>query len=218
MVNSEERYSRQKDIISLEKLESLNISIIGVGAIGRNVALMLTSIGANKITLIDFDTVEESNIASQGYLERDIGSTKVEATKRSCKEINSEVNITCINDKFKRSLGIDDVVFLCVDSITTRKFIWETIKDNVQFFVDGRMSAEVFRILTVDNALSKSYYPTTLFTEAEAFGGSCTAKSTIYCASTAASQMISSFTKWLREFPCDKDVLFNMLTCEINVE
>jgi sulfur carrier protein ThiS adenylyltransferase len=218
MVNSEERYSRQKDIISLEKLESLNISIIGVGAIGRNVALMLTSIGANKITLIDFDTVEESNIASQGYLERDIGSTKVEATKRSCKEINSEVNITCINDKFKRSLGIGDVVFLCVDSITTRKFIWETIKDNVQFFVDGRMSAEVFRILTVDNALSKSYYPTTLFTEAEAFGGSCTAKSTIYCASTAASQMISSFTKWLREFPCDKDVLFNMLTCEINVE
>jgi len=218
MVNAEERYSRQKDIIPLEKLESLNISIIGVGAIGRNVALMLTSIGTKNITLIDFDTVEESNIASQGYLEKDIGMPKVSAAERACKEINGGVNITCINDKFKRSSGIGEVVFLCVDSITTRKFIWETIKDNIQFFVDGRMSAEVFRILTVDNVLSKSYYPTTLFTEAEAFGGSCTAKSTIYCASTAASQMVSSFTKWLREFPCDKDVLFNMLTCEVDVK
>ena len=218
MVNIEERYSRQKDIISLEKLESLNISVIGVGAIGRNVALMLTSIGAKNITLIDFDTVEESNIASQGYLEKDIGSAKVEAAKGSCKEINSEVNITCINDKFKRNTRVGDVVFLCVDSITTRKFIWETIQNNVQLFTDGRMSAEVFRILTVDNVLSKAYYPTTLFTEAEAFGGSCTAKSTIYCASIAAGQMISNFTKWLREFPCEKDILYNILTCEVDVK
>ncbi len=85
-------------------------------------------------------------------------------------------------------------------------------------FTDGRMSAEVFRILTVDNVLSKAYYPTTLFTEAEAFGGSCTAKSTIYCASIAAGQMISNFTKWLREFPCEKDILYNILTCEVDVK
>lgn len=217
-MDAKERYSRQKSIVSSEKLEDLKCTVIGVGAIGRNVALQLTAIGVKHLQLIDFDTVEESNIASQGYLEEDLGMPKVEATARSCKRINSEIDIDVQDSRFKASSEVGPVVFCCVDSITTREFIFNALKQRVDLFIDARMSAEVLRVISVHNLESCDKYASTLFTEEEAFAGSCTAKSTIYCASIAAGFMLSSFTKWLREFPLDFDVNYNLLANEGSVE
>jgi hypothetical protein len=50
------------------------------------------------------------------------------------------------------------------------------------FYCDGRMSAEVLRILTACDSDSRYHYPKTLFSAEEAYTGSCTAKTTIYCA------------------------------------
>ena len=41
----------------------------------------------------------------------------------------------------------------------------------------------------------------TLFAAEEAYAGSCTAKTTIYCANLAAALMLAQFTKWLRRLP-----------------
>jgi molybdopterin/thiamine biosynthesis adenylyltransferase len=74
-MNSErmnERYSRQKDIVPADRIASCKATVIGVGAIGRQVALQLTAIGIPWLQLIDFDTVEESNVASQGYHSLDV--------------------------------------------------------------------------------------------------------------------------------------------------
>jgi len=95
--------------------------------------------------------------------------------------------------------------------------IWETVKDKVAFFVDGRMSAEVLRVLTVCDGKSKEHYPTTLFNSDEAFVGPCTAKTTIYCANVAAGLMLAQFTKYLRQLPIDPDIQFNLLASEISV-
>ena len=51
-----------------------------VGAIGRQVALQVAAMGVPWLQLIDFDLVEPSNLASQGYLEEDLTKPKVEAT------------------------------------------------------------------------------------------------------------------------------------------
>jgi len=50
--------------------------------------------------------------------------------------------------------------------------------------------------LTACDFASRKHYPTTLFHSDEAFEGSCTAKTTIYCASIAAGLMIAQFTKY----------------------
>jgi sulfur carrier protein ThiS adenylyltransferase len=75
-----ERYSRQKDIVPADRLADCKATVIGVGAIGRQVAIQLTAMGISWLQLIDFDTVEISNLASQGYMENDLGRPKVEAT------------------------------------------------------------------------------------------------------------------------------------------
>jgi hypothetical protein len=161
--------------------------------------------------------VEWSNLASQGYLEGDMGKPKVKATLELCRRINAVCEIHIVPKRFRRSMGIGNVVFCCVDRIDVRRLIWESVKDKVSFYVDGRMSAEVLRILTVYNDESRNYYPTTLFNADEAFVGPCAAKTTIYCANIAAGLMVAQFARYLRQLPVDADLQLNLLASEINV-
>ena len=215
MDQAQERYSRQEAIVPMEAMDDCKITILGVGAIGRQVALQLTAMGAKNIQIVDHDVVEVSNLASQGYWENDLEQNKVEATAEACLKINKELKIMKMANRFKRSDPIGNVVFCCVDKIDTRSHIWEAVKDDIDFFVDGRMSGETLRIISASDIPSREHYPTTLFAAADAHAGACTAKSTIYCASLAAAFMISRFTKWLRGMPSEHDIMLNLLSEEL---
>ena len=214
---SNERYSRQADIVPRERIMDCKATVIGIGAIGRQVALQLTAIGVPYLQLIDFDSVEECNIASQGYLQKDLSRPKVDATAEFCRKINYDLQVEVLLDRFKRTTPVGNCVFCCVDSITARKHIWDAIKDKVNFFVDGRMSAEVLRVISAYDERSRRYYPSTLFVADEAYRGECTAKTTIYCANIAAGFMLAQFTKYLRLLPVDSDLQVNLLASEISV-
>ncbi|MCY2928741.1 MAG: ThiF family adenylyltransferase [Planctomycetota bacterium] len=216
-MSSDERYSRQRDIVPPDRIAACRATVIGVGAIGRQVALQLAAIGVPSLQLIDFDVVEDSNLASQGYLEADLGRAKVEATGDLCRQIQGGLQLHLVNDRFRRSQEIGDVVFCCVDKIEIRRTIWDSVKDRTSFFTDGRMSAEVLRVLTACDAASRQHYPTTLFSAGEAYAGTCTAKSTVYCANVAAGLMVAQFTKYLRRLPVDADLQFNLLAGELAV-
>ena len=216
-MSSEERYSRQQDIVPAERIASCTATVIGVGAIGREVALQLTAIGIPWLQLIDFDRVEESNLASQGYLEDDLGTLKVEATAQLCSRINSHVEIQVCPQRFRRRMDTGNTVFCCVDSIQARQLIWAAEGDAIVFFCDGRMSAEVLRILTACDSDSRYHYPKTLFAAEQAYTGACTAKTTIYCANIAAGLMVAQFTRFLRGLPVDADLQCNLLSSELSV-
>lgn len=216
-LNNNERYSRQKDIVPAERIAECKATVIGVGAIGRQVALQLTAIGIPWLQLIDFDCIEQSNISSQGYFEDDLERFKVDATADICWKINSSLEIQLVPDRFRRSMNIGDIVFCCVDSIEARRLIWQAVKDKTRFVCDGRMSAEVLRVITAYDNQSRKYYPTTLFHSEQAYAGPCTAKTTIYCANIAAGLMLSQFTKYLRQLPIDSDIQFNILASELSV-
>ena len=213
-----ERYSRQQDIVPRERILDCKATVIGVGAIGRQVALQLTAIGIPVLQLVDFDKVEISNLASQGYLQDDLDQPKVDATAELCRQINHDLHVEVIFDRFKRTTPVGNCIFVCVDSIVTRKHIWEALKDKANFMVDGRMSAEILRVITAYDAASREYYPTTLFNAEQAHAGPCTAKSTIYCANIAAGFMLAQFAKYLRLLPVDTDIQVNLLASELSVD
>ena len=217
ITTNDERYSRQRDIVPHERIVSYKATVIGVGAVGRQVALQLAAIGIPWLQLVDHDSVEISNLASQGYLETDMGKLKVNATLELCRKINAICEIHIVPERFRRSMKIGNIIFCAVDKIDVRRLIWESVKDKVSFYVDGRMSAEVLRILTAYNDESRNYYPTTLFNADEAFVGPCTAKTTIYCANIAAGLMVAQFARYLRHLPVDADLQLNLLASEINV-
>ncbi|MCY2928827.1 MAG: ThiF family adenylyltransferase [Planctomycetota bacterium] len=213
----DERYSRQRDIVPPDRLGACRATVIGVGAIGRQVAIQLAAMGVPWLQIIDFDTVEPSNLASQGYLEDDLGRPKVEATGDICRRVCGSLQLLQVNDRFRRSMEIGTAVFCAVDKIDIRRAIWDAVKDKATFFSDGRMSAEVLRVLTACDAASRKHYPTTLFAAGEAYAGPCTAKTTIFCANIAAGIMVAQFAKYLRQLPLDADVQLNLLTSELTV-
>jgi len=212
----EKRYTRQADIVPAERMANLTVTVVGVGAIGRQIALQLTAMGIAKLQLIDFDRVEIENLCCQGYLEHDLGRLKVEATSQMCWLINSQVTVEPVGQRFQRSAAVGDVLFCCVDDINIRRLIWEAVKDRVSVFVDTRMSASVARVIAVADSSGREHYPTTLFGAGEAYRGTCTAKSTIYTANIAAGLAIAQFTKWLCGLMVDPDVCLNILASEMS--
>src|SRR6266478_3979455 len=62
-----DRDIRQRSIVPPERLAACHALVIGVGAIGRQVALQLAALGIPLLLLYDHDTVAEENLAPQGY-------------------------------------------------------------------------------------------------------------------------------------------------------
>lgn len=215
--SNSDRFARQEGLVPRERLEGLATSVIGVGAIGRQLALQLASLGARQLTLVDFDDVEEVNITTQGYLWEDLGKSKVLATAQAISRIDSSIEVCQICARYRPGLPVGDAIFCCVDSISARGAIWRSVGRNAQFWVDGRMLGEVIRILAVAGDEGRDYYPTTLFAQAEAMNGGCTARGVIYTAAIAAGLMTGQFTRWLRGLPTDNDLSLNLLASELSV-
>lgn len=211
------RFIRQSDLVPTDKLASKMCSVIGVGAIGRQVALQLASLGARSIQLIDFDRVDETNITTQGYLAREVSQPKVEAAADAIKQVDATINVTAIDDRYRPTFNVGGAVFCCVDSISARTAIWRTVNARCQFWCDGRMLGEVIRVLTVAAGKNVHGYSESLFPQSEAQTGSCTSRSTIYGAGIAAGLMVHQFSRWLQGLQTDFDITLNLLASEMSV-
>jgi hypothetical protein len=214
---SNDRFSRQQELVPSQRLAQLTITVIGVGAIGRQVALQLAAIGARRLQLIDFDHVDETNITTQGYLAEDFGVSKVSVMARSISKIDGSLQVDVVQDRFRPMVSVGQAVFCCVDSIETRAAIWRSVSRRADFWSDGRMLGEAIRVLVAADEYGRRHYPTTLFAGSEAQAGRCTARSTIYSANIAAGLMVHQFVRWLRGQPTDFDLSLNLLASELMV-
>lgn len=214
-MGSMDRFQRQAELVPRSALEHLGATVIGVGAIGRQVAAQLASLGIRRLTLVDFDRVEPTNVTTQGYLIEDLGLPKVEATGRALLRIEGELHLEQVDDRFRPQHAVEDAVFCCVDSITSRAAIWRNCQRRCRFWCDGRMLGETMRILAATEEQGQEHYPTTLFQQSEAQAGSCTSRGVIYTACIAAGLMVHQFTRWLRKLPIDPDVSLNLLAGEL---
>lgn len=216
MSDTSHRFERQADLVPQSRLQELLVTVIGVGAIGRQVALQLAAIGVRRLQLIDFDHVEATNVTTQGYRAVDIGQSKVSTTTNDVRQIDTTVEIEAVEDRFRPKQQIGEAIFCCVDSISARSAIWKAMAPVCRFWSDGRMLGEVMRVLTVTESSDRDHYATTLFDQTEAEPGRCTARSTIYTANVAAGLMLHQFARWLRGQPVDRDLTLNLLASEFS--
>jgi hypothetical protein len=215
--SSSNRFSRQQDLVPCKRLAELFATVIGVGAIGRQVALQLAAIGVRRLQLVDFDRVDETNVTTQGYLLEEIGQPKVGATARAIAKLDPAILVDAVDNRYRPKLMVGQAIFCCVDSIEARGAIWRSAGHSAEFWADGRMLGETMRILVVADEVGRRHYPTAVFAASEAHAGSCTASSTIYTANVAAGLMVHQFVRWLRRQPVDADTSLNLLAGEIVV-
>jgi molybdopterin/thiamine biosynthesis adenylyltransferase len=115
------RYSRQSGFFSLISddfesyqscLERAHILLLGAGAIGSHMLWHLAAMGVKKITVVDFDVVEDTNLNRQLlYSMEDIGLSKVEVLCQKIAKFNPEVEVIPIN---QRICGPSDVEKLMI--------------------------------------------------------------------------------------------------------
>lgn len=111
-----------------------HIAIIGCGALGSGAAELLTRAGVKKVTLIDRDFIELSNLQRQSlYTEKDVGSLKALVLGDRLKEINSSLQV----DAHPIDIDVEnidvvraDLVLDCTDNFYTRFVINEFCKKN----------------------------------------------------------------------------------------
>jgi molybdopterin-synthase adenylyltransferase len=214
MPSDQNRFGRQEDLVPRDRLAEVRATVIGVGAIGRQVSLQLAAIGVPQLQLVDFDLVDLTNVTTQGYWASDVGQPKVQATAAAIRQLDPAIIVDTVQDRYRPRMEIGQAVFCGVDSIEARSAIWRSAGARCRFWADGRMLAEVIRVLAVADSIGRDHYPTTLFAQSGAQPGRCTARSTIYAASIAAGMMVHQFTRWLRGIPVDRDTSLNLLAGE----
>jgi len=218
-----DRDLRQRELVPPGELAGVHAVVIGVGSVGRQVALQLAALGVPAMTLYDPDSVSVENLAAQGFWETDLGDPKVHAVANVAHQQCPRMELNAIAERFRRGrakeLPSDKslAIFACVDAIETRRLIWESVRERAAFFADGRLAAEVIRVLA-SVAPHGEGYSRTLFPGGEAYAGSCTGRTTIYAASIAAGLMLSQFARWLRGQPVTADQTLNLLAAELTVD
>lgn len=151
--------SRHIEIFSPDRVR-LPIHIIGVGATGSFVAMMLARMGCPVLNIYDFDDVEAHNIPNQYYDNGDLGKLKVDALTEKLKLINPNivvnkysVPVAPVEDEEHK--GIDKMsgyVFLLVDSMKVRQELWNAIKKNKEIVHvwESRLGSDQARVYSLD--------------------------------------------------------------------
>jgi tRNA threonylcarbamoyladenosine dehydratase len=95
-----ERFSRTRCFLGNEKFDALNramVTIVGLGAVGGYAAEGLARAGVGRLRLIDFDTIQKSNINRQILaLENSMGRLKVEVAKERIELINPQCQVEAL--------------------------------------------------------------------------------------------------------------------------
>ena len=91
-------------------------TVIGLGGIGRCVAMQLAALRVPRLQLVDARLVTRRAQRRQGYAYEDIGRPMVHATAHACHQISPTSEIETVQRRSLRGLHFGGLVFLCSGS------------------------------------------------------------------------------------------------------
>ena len=120
----------------IERLQSANILIVGLGGVGSFAAEFLVRSGIGNLTIVDGDTVDITNINRQlPALNSTIGKNKTNVVAERILDINPEINLKKINEflepeRMEEILTQEkfDYVLDCIDSLSPKLALIITCK------------------------------------------------------------------------------------------
>ncbi len=136
-MNTDERTIALIGEENLNRLKSKKVIVFGVGGVGGYVVEMLARTNIGEITLVDFDTVSESNINRQIIANLNtIGKLKVDCFKERILSINPNCKITTFAKKIDDNnieifdLKQYDYVVDCIDMLFSKVALVKYCKEN----------------------------------------------------------------------------------------
>lgn len=124
-----ERYGRQIMMFGekgQELLRDATVLIAGAGGLGSPVAIYLAAAGIGKIRIVDFDSVEESNLNRQIlHWDHDIGRMKVKSAREKIEQLNPDIRIETMTARIEENNIMEivadaDIIVDAMDNYDTR--------------------------------------------------------------------------------------------------
>ncbi|QTV04690.1 tRNA threonylcarbamoyladenosine dehydratase [Faecalibacter bovis] len=111
----------------LKNLKNSNVLVVGLGGVGSFAAEFIARAGVGKMTIVDGDTVDITNINRQlPALHSTVGMNKVDVVGDRLMDINPELELTRINEFLSPERTHEivtedfDYVMDCIDSVTPK--------------------------------------------------------------------------------------------------
>lgn len=126
-------YTRTELLIGREKLEILKKSkviVFGIGGVGSFTVEALARCGVGKISMVDFDTIDITNVNRQIHAFREnVGLYKVDEMKKRVNSINEDIIVDTFKEKLEKeniskfNLEQYDYIVDAIDTITSKIFL-----------------------------------------------------------------------------------------------
>lgn len=150
----------------LEKLKNSNILIVGVGGVGSFAAEFIARAGVGKMTIVDGDVVDITNINRQlPALHSTVGEPKIDVVGNRLLDINPELELTKIKEFLSPERAFEivsdefDFVMDCIDSVTPKlNLIIAAKRKKVKIIssmgAGGKMEASKVKVADISKTLN----------------------------------------------------------------
>jgi|WetSurMetagenome_2_1015567.scaffolds.fasta_scaffold684144_1 molybdopterin-synthase adenylyltransferase len=173
----------------------LRATVIGLGGVGRQVALQLAALGVPQLQLIDARTVGRSTHAAEGYAREDVARPRVHAVAQLCHDMNPQLEIHAWRRRSLRGLDLGGAVFLCTEPPHVSPSLTASAGRSVEFWGRCRIVGTIIRLdfrLDGDSVAQRAADPRS--------GTDSPSRRTtslpIHIASVAAGLLISEFVRF----------------------
>jgi tRNA A37 threonylcarbamoyladenosine dehydratase len=121
----------------VETLMGKNVLIVGLGGVGGICAEMIVRAGVGKLTIVDNDIVDESNINRQiQALQSTVKQPKAQVLAKRLKDINPDLDLTVMEVFIKEKITTDlvekekwDYIVDCIDTLSSKVFFLKACMD-----------------------------------------------------------------------------------------
>lgn len=130
----EQRYARHLalpdfDVLAQQKLKASKVLVVGAGGLGSPLLLYLAAAGVGKIGIVDFDTIDLSNLQRQIlYTPEDLGKSKAHTAAQRVQALNPHVEVQVYDKALNADNALDiiaeyDLVADGTDNFPTRYLV-----------------------------------------------------------------------------------------------
>src|ERR1700694_2003197 len=146
------------------KLLSSSVLLLGAGGLGSPAAMYLAAAGVGKIGIVDFDTVDASNLQRQLlHGNDDIGRPKVESAAETLRHLNPDVDVVPINEHLNSETAMRifapyDVIWDGTATFPTRCLANDAVHFRAKPLVHGSILRFEGRLAMFDSAKGTGCY------------------------------------------------------------
>lgn len=196
-ITLDENTSRFKGNEWATLIKNYSITLAGIGGIGSWTSFICSRLQPYRLTLIDPDNFDLSNLGGQLCSSKDKGLYKTYVLARFIKNYSNYFSISDLPNKLTEGLFeeyLSDILIGGFDNMEARKTLFKLFINNskCKLLIDGRLNTEEFQIFCLtkeDPELIKKYQEEWLFDQSEGESVVCSNKQTTFTAAMIGSMI-----------------------------